>query len=1105
MISLEIAKSHVNEAIQLISKGQYNDALALVEQAAPAFEAAEDWEGYVGCLNRLGVIFLNLGRYEGSLTTTKFALEVYNEYIKINSKLLCAIYANIGVIFYQLGNYTTSVEYQQKTLRLRQELLGKWHKDTASSYNNLGGCYWEIGQYADALHCFEQSLKIRLAVLGEQHIDTVSSYNNLGLYYENASNYNQALIYHHKALSINLALLGNLHPKTAYSYNNLGACYLCKSDYKQAAKHYEEALRIRIISLGEKNHSTAYSYNGLGIYYKEVGDYDMAILYHQKALSIWHKDPEKPDPKAASIYLGLGNCYRLKGNYERAIYYHQVSLAIKYSFLPPIHRDIAKSYINIALCLWNIKQYDQSIVQLEKALTIQKQVLGYEINADKAGTYNNMAVVFRLQGKYTYGIQYAQKSLDIRLHILGKCHNDTSNTYYNIGLIYAKKNEFEKALHHYQKALQSLALNVPDEDYYPLPKLEVHNSAIDLLDLLSAKANTFQSLYHQSQTPQDLTAALAHYQCADALIDQMRQSYKTEGSKLLLAEKGKTKVYDAGLAALFDYQLLVKNTSNNMLTLSHFNQTLGYQLPDRPIDLAFHFSEKSKAVLLFAGMKDAEARLNAQLPPDLVQQEYDLRVELTYLERRISEEGYKKDEEQDKTALNEWQSQHFDFKNQYDALIERLETEYPKYYQLKYDLQAANIAQVQTALPPNKAMISYVLADKYLYTIIITAQQSYWLQTDLPTDFEGLVEDFLLSFQSKIGIRDYITYGYDLYRHLILPALNTGALQNIQQFIIIPDGILSRVPFEALLTADCTDKTPLQDLPYLLQQYQIAYHYSATLWLNQQTATSTQEPENANENAPSSGEIGGGKDFIGFAPIYSNTAQNSSEHDIDLTLPDDFYEKIGIEKPEEKHRINYTETADVVRSVVEGRNFVELIHSETEVRNVAELFAAKRQTAKLLLHEKATLDNFKALVGKYRYILVSAHADYNGEKPDQTGIIFSPNETDGNGIFYMGDAYNLQLQADLVVLSCCETGLGKISKGEGTMALNRGFLYSGAKNVVYTLFKVYDKESCELSTELFRQLIAQKPNAEALHQAKLSLIARGLMPIKWAGYVLVGQ
>lgn len=392
-------------------------------------------------------------------------------------------------------------------------------------------------------------------------------------------------------------------------------------------------------------------------------------------------------------------------------------------------------------------------------------------------------------------------------------------------------------------------------------------------------------------------------------------------------------------------------------------------------------------------------------------------------------------------------------------------------------------------------MISYVLSEKYLYTFILTTTHSQWLQTELPADFAGLIEDFLLSFQS-ISKRDYITYGHDLYRHLILPALNTGALNHIQQLIIIPDGLLSRIPFEALLSNDCSDNTPYQNLPYLLLQFQISYHYSATLWLNQQTiAPKPQKQPN----------IG---DFIGFAPIYSDTAQNAPEYDIDLTLPDDFYEKIGIEKPQEQHRLSYapnTDTAEVLRSVIDGRNFVTLLHSETEVRKAAELFGAKGQSAKLLLHQKATLDNFKALAGKYRYILVSAHADYNDQKPDQTGIIFSPNESDSDAIFYMGDAYNLSLQADLVVLSCCETGLGNVQKGEGTMALNRGFLYSGAKNVIYTLFKVYDKESSELTAELFRALLSDLMPIAALRQAKLHLIKRGLMPNKWAGYVLVGE
>ncbi|HNI45265.1 MAG TPA: CHAT domain-containing protein, partial [Chitinophagales bacterium] len=339
----------------------------------------------------------------------------------------------------------------------------------------------------------------------------------------------------------------------------------------------------------------------------------------------------------------------------------------------------------------------------------------------------------------------------------------------------------------------------------------------------------------------------------------------------------------------------------------------------------------------------------------------------------------------------------------------------------------------------------------------------------------------------------YIIDGYDLYRHLLLSIVEADLLDGVNRLILIPDGILSRLPFEALPTMVCSPDTRYENIPYLLQQYSVQYHYSATLWANQQAVKQAKQAATT-----ASG-------FVGFAPVYSDTAHNKSEQDIDSPLPDDFYKKIGIEKPIEQRRIAYSEIPEAVRSVIDGRDFVELPQSEHEVKNVAALFQQQGEPARVLLHQAANLSQFKALAGNYRYLLIAAHADYNGEKPDQTGIIFSPNEGDGNAIFYMGDAYNLRLQADLVVLSCCETGLGKSQNGEGTMALNRGFLYSGAKNVIYTLFKVHDRESSELTTELFRALLSDAEPITALRQAKLRLIQRGLMPNKWAGYVLVGE
>lgn len=106
----------------------------------------------------------------------------------------------------------------------------------------------------------------------------------------------------------------------------------------------------------------------------------------------------------------------------------------------------------------------------------------------------------------------------------------------------------------------------------------------------------------------------------------------------------------------------------------------------------------------------------------------------------------------------------------------------------------------------------------------------------------------------------------------------------------------------------------------------------------------------------------------------------------------------------------------------------------------------------------------------------------------------------------MEETYQLQLQADLVVLSSCESGIGALTKGEGMMAVNRGFLYAGAKNVVFTLFKVLDKTSSELTQNLFTHILKGDNFVTALRKAKLALIEQeGIDPKSWSGFVLLGN
>ena len=113
-----------------------------------------------------------------------------------------------------------------------------------------------------------------------------------------------------------------------------------------------------------------------------------------------------------------------------------------------------------------------------------------------------------------------------------------------------------------------------------------------------------------------------------------------------------------------------------------------------------------------------------------------------------------------------------------------------------------------------------------------------------------------------------------------------------------------------------------------------------------------------------------------------------------------------------------------------------------------------------------------------------------------------------DGYLRLHDIYNLNLPADLVVLSACQTGVGKQIKGEGLIALTRGFMYAGAARVVASLWKVDDRATAELMAEFYKQMFTdgQRP-AAALRaaQRKLSQQPRWRSPYYWAGFVLQGE
>jgi CHAT domain-containing protein len=160
-------------------------------------------------------------------------------------------------------------------------------------------------------------------------------------------------------------------------------------------------------------------------------------------------------------------------------------------------------------------------------------------------------------------------------------------------------------------------------------------------------------------------------------------------------------------------------------------------------------------------------------------------------------------------------------------------------------------------------------------------------------------------------------------------------------------------------------------------------------------------------------------------------------------------------------------------------------------------------------YSDAKEDSFKINVGDYNIVHVASHSFMNEEQPDISGVVFAQpvdSAYSNDGILYSSEAYNLDLSADLVVLSSCESGLGKLFKGEGMIALTRGFLYSGTSNIMFSLWKIPDKHTSELMVEFYIQMISGKSYSESLRQAKRKLIGNLLTarPRSWAGFLLIG-
>jgi CHAT domain-containing protein/Tfp pilus assembly protein PilF len=1140
-----LAGRYFANAEQFTKEAKYDSAIAYFEKASVFYEKAGDWEKYVRCYNQMGencrrkadpeqairhldraaevglknlgeqhlemannynargnVFYFNKGNYDQALDFYDKALSIRRKTLGEQHPEAGKSYSNIGMVQARKGQYKEALESHQKALSILLKALGESHPDLAVAYTNMGNMLMSQGKYDQALDFHNKVLSIRLAAFGEQHPDVAVTYTNMGNIYRRKGDYSRALDFHKKALSIRLTKLGEQHPEVARSYDNTGIIYMMKGDYDTALVCHKKALAIFVAALGEKHPDVAVGNTNMGIVYYSKGDYDQAIASHKKALSITLGSLGERHPNVANICNNIGVAYREKGDYDEALNFYNKALLVRLAIFGEQHPDVARVYNNIGVVHQDKGDYADALVFHEKTLSIRLATLGKDhldvaecygnlgnLCAEKADydnaiayykkalpiflkrlgeqhpfvamIYDNLGVAYNKKGSNDQANVFNKKALSLRLAMFGERHPEVAMSYQNLGDVYDHIGRYNDALVFYQNALRANVPAFSEPDPYVNPPLDSILSENILLESLARKASTLVKRSTKAQTRlRDLEAAVSTYQHASRLIDQMRSSYKAEGSKLFLAEAA-TNIYDQGIQA-----------ARRLYAATHKHEHKA---------AAFLFAEKSKAGILLETFAEAEAKQFAGISDSLLEKERQIRIDLAFYEKSLIEEQLKL-EAGDSAKIALWQDKAFNLRQAYDALLQRLEKEYPEYYKLKYEVKTVSLQEVQEQiLNENTALVEY-----------FTGKDSIFIFTITKSDFEvtAVTKDSLFGQQVKqlrqsIIAQDslfaqYTQSAYHFYQTLLEAVANTLSAKNL---IIIPDGVMSAIPFEALLTRPVNAEGGSKNypkLPYLVEKYAISYGYSATL-LGETLKSKRIQAE---------------RDYLAFAPVYFNGLAESTR---------------GAKFIKSNFGLDTTR-ADI------RANLGDLLASKDEVIGILEKFKATygfferwfSNKSHAFIEQQASEQRLKlSELNKYRFVHFATHGFVNETHPKLSGLLMPQVEASAeDGILYLAEVYNLSLNADLVILSACETGLGKIAKGEGIIGLTRGFLYAGARNLLVSLWQVDDPATAKLMVEFYGKMLDGLDKTEALREAKRQMIHHHpeyAKPYYWSSFILIGR
>jgi len=901
----------------------------------------------------------------------------------------------------------------------------------------------------------------------------------------------EALAYYLRALDIYREIRDLRGEGT--TLGGLGFIYWDKRDPGQALPHFQKALEVR--QKVDDKQLVGNSYNDIGsVYYNFFQEYPKALENHLQAEKIRTEIGDEAGFGRTLANIALA--YWDMGELDQAFAYYNKAIAVNRKLGD--ENRMASGLYNCGIILTDLGKYSEALGYLERALNIREK------QADKKGlgdVLNRRGIVYRRLGEFELALDSYQKVIRITEELRNE--SGLADALSNMGVVLQHLEQTEKASEYYEKSL-GISQKLGDQSgalarltnlggvYFDLENYakseEYHLKALQMSRELLAKtleannliglgnAQNFQGNYEPAfanyqaglkiaqatNSPEliwpallglgdnyerrnDYDKALNYYSQAFEAIEEVRGSLQSEQYKASFLA-GKRFAYEAVIHFLNK--------------LHQKDNTVGY---DRQ---AFYYAERAKARAFLDLLAEALANVSEGADPNLLQRQNQLLNELSRGQQQLQLESSKA--QTDEVVVAKLKDQTNALETEYRKLQREISLKNPRYSELQYP-QPITLKEAQSnVLDGNTVLLEYSLGDSSSSLWVITKDSSQLYR--LP-DRETLQEQveivrFALSNPQQSPPEFFAKSGHRLYQLLVQPA--ETLIKKDKRLLVIPDGVLHYLPFEILLTEKINESAQesYARLPFLIKRNAISYGQSASVLQNLKAERKKR--------------------------------QRSRQKQL-LALGDPFFGEAEAVPLARWRGIGDTTRAGLAR----------LPHSGAEVQNIAKFFPPGR--VDIHLRQEAIEERVKAneKLAQYQYVHFATHGLINERKPDFSSIVLSQDtEPKEDGFLQAAEIFNLKLQADLVVLSACQTGLGKMVRGEGMMGLTRAFMYAGAPSVVVSLWSVSDVSTSKLMEKFYQNLIVKNHDkTESLRQAKLAMLEQDQFshPFYWAPFVLIGD